>query len=513
MTEKYDYDVCIAGSGPAGAFTANLLAKHGYRVVVVEAGSDRPNPNVDDNFDLENSNLQGPINFGFSKQVGGSSNLWAGGLVEMDDIDLTSRPEYNFLSWPVDKYELRLLYRRVAEIIGVGKSDNRINKTVSCKVQDLMDSSNLEFREMILMQRPFKTRTLIENTVNITIKKNHEVCGLKLNKRKTAITTMQAFNAETAAYVDIKAKRFVLAAGAISNIRVLLHSLKVLSPSNDTLLGSIGSGFSTHPKGNVGKIKFTKNVTEDSPFLRIVQAKFGSIRYYFGLNENFLKKHNLLNHCLRVESVYALRMVRYLDVFKNLVSWLPFIKSNTTFMDLIISLGVKFFTGLEKITPSAGADGFYEVRGFFDQASKKDNKISLSSKTSVSGLPLAKIDWKYDDNDWESVDRFMLLMKEELMQRNIGHFDYSRPPDSEFTGIHSHFLGGTRAGDSPADSVVDSNLKVHGLSNLYISGPSVFPSFGYANPFFSIAALSIRLSDHLIEMFDGDIDVQGAQVD
>ena len=69
MTEKYDYDVCIAGSGPAGAFTANLLAKHGYKVVVVEAGSDLPNSNVDDNFDLENSNLQSSINFGFSKQL------------------------------------------------------------------------------------------------------------------------------------------------------------------------------------------------------------------------------------------------------------------------------------------------------------------------------------------------------------------------------------------------------------------------------------------------------------
>ena len=100
---------------------------------------------------------------------------------------------------------------------------------------------------------------------------------------------------------------------SILDKRVLLNSLKALPPSNDTLLDLIGSGFSTHPKGNVGKIKFTKNVTEDSPFLRIVQSKSGSIRYYFGLNEKFLKKHNLLNHCLRVESVYALRMVRYLD--------------------------------------------------------------------------------------------------------------------------------------------------------------------------------------------------------
>jgi choline dehydrogenase-like flavoprotein len=91
----------------------------------------------------------------------------------------------------------------------------------------------------------------------------------------------------------------------------------------------------------------------------------------------------------------------------------------------------------------------------------------------------------------------MQHLKEELTQKKIGYFDYSRPIDKDFIGIHSHFLGGTRSGVSSKNSVVDRNLKVHGFTNLFISGPSVFPSFGYANPFFSIAALSIRLADHL----------------
>ena len=52
-------------------------------------------------------------------------------------------------------------------------------------------------------------------------------------------------------------------------------------------------------------------------------------------------------------------------------------------------------------------------------------------------------------------------------------------------------------GIDPKDSVVDPNLKVHTISNLYISGPSVFPTGGYANPFLTISALSLRLADHL----------------
>jgi choline dehydrogenase-like flavoprotein len=44
---------------------------------------------------------------------------------------------------------------------------------------------------------------------------------------------------------------------------------------------------------------------------------------------------------------------------------------------------------------------------------------------------------------------------------------------------------------------VDENGRVHGTSNLYITGSSVFPTGGYANPTLTIVALAARLGDHL----------------
>jgi choline dehydrogenase-like flavoprotein len=46
--------------------------------------------------------------------------------------------------------------------------------------------------------------------------------------------------------------------------------------------------------------------------------------------------------------------------------------------------------------------------------------------------------------------------------------------------------------------VVDADLKVHTLDNLYVAGASVFPSTGASNPTFTIITLSIRLAEHLI---------------
>jgi choline dehydrogenase-like flavoprotein len=49
----------------------------------------------------------------------------------------------------------------------------------------------------------------------------------------------------------------------------------------------------------------------------------------------------------------------------------------------------------------------------------------------------------------------------------------------------------------PEQGVVDENSRVHGTSNLFVAGSSVFPSGGYANPTLTIVALALRLGDHL----------------
>ena len=60
-------------------------------------------------------------------------------------------------------------------------------------------------------------------------------------------------------------------------------------------------------------------------------------------------------------------------------------------------------------------------------------------------------------------------------------------------------MGGTRVGINSYDSVVDKNLKVHGVDNLFLAGSSVFASAGYSNPTFTIVQLSLRLGMHLKE--------------
>lgn len=56
----------------------------------------------------------------------------------------------------------------------------------------------------------------------------------------------------------------------------------------------------------------------------------------------------------------------------------------------------------------------------------------------------------------------------------------------------------------PKRGVTDANCRVHGIPNLFISGSSVFPTSGYANPTLTIVALAVRLASHLKKLYSED---------
>jgi choline dehydrogenase-like flavoprotein len=54
--------------------------------------------------------------------------------------------------------------------------------------------------------------------------------------------------------------------------------------------------------------------------------------------------------------------------------------------------------------------------------------------------------------------------------------------------------------DSPRSGVVNADLAVHGVPNLFVAGSSVFPTYGASNPTLNLVALTLRLGDHLKDL-------------
>ena len=65
-----------------------------------------------------------------------------------------------------------------------------------------------------------------------------------------------------------------------------------------------------------------------------------------------------------------------------------------------------------------------------------------------------------------------------------------------------HHLGGTRIGNNKSTSVVNSDLKMHDINNLFISGSSNFPTGGYTNPTYTIVQMALRLAKTLTNIIN-----------
>jgi choline dehydrogenase-like flavoprotein len=139
------------------------------------------------------------------------------------------------------------------------------------------------------------------------------------------------------------------------------------------------------------------------------------------------------------------------------------------------------------------------LRGFFDQTSNQKNKIYLSRKKDSLGDFKISINWNISKKDKKNIQKFISILKNVFRYNKIGLIESKNNAIStwKFNGIHSHFIGTTKMGSNPYNSVVDKNCRVHQIKNLYISGPSVFSNGGFANPFLTIAAISLRLGNHL----------------
>jgi choline dehydrogenase-like flavoprotein len=130
-----------------------------------------------------------------------------------------------------------------------------------------------------------------------------------------------------------------------------------------------------------------------------------------------------------------------------------------------------------------------------EQLPNPNNRVTLSeTKFDALGLPHPEIDWSIDDYEYQSALETKRLC--EKIAKAIGAVEHHV---GFKLGTAAHSMGTTIMGLDKTDSVVDQNCRCHDLDNLYIAGSAVFPSGSSVNPTLTIAALSCRLADHLVD--------------
>jgi len=140
---------------------------------------------------------------------------------------------------------------------------------------------------------------------------------------------------------------------------------------------------------------------------------------------------------------------------------------------------------------------------------KDKNRISLDFLNKDKfGVPRILLDWSVDYQDKKTALVCMQQLGKLFLESNIGRvgiFEYLynqySEVDEEYGGAccvtGGHHMGGTPMGVTADSGVVDSNLKVFNVDNLWIGGSSIFPSGGHVNPTLTIVQFALRLGRHL----------------
>jgi choline dehydrogenase-like flavoprotein len=138
-----------------------------------------------------------------------------------------------------------------------------------------------------------------------------------------------------------------------------------------------------------------------------------------------------------------------------------------------------------------------------EQLPNPHNRVTLDTRRDALGMPRVRLEWKLGGQDLDGLRRALRILFHEVDPRvaEVVAFDAGADRWVESIKGGAHHIGTTRMHRHPGSGVVDEHCRVHGTSNLFIAGSSVFPTAGWAPPTLTIVALALRLADHLKQRY------------
>jgi choline dehydrogenase-like flavoprotein len=535
QNQVVETDICIVGAGTAGITLARELIGKNFRVCLLESGGEKPDR---DTLALSWGHNVGhpyfPLDTSRPRCLCGSTIRWeiplgadflGARMRPFDEIDFEEREGIPFSGWPFDRKNLDSYYDRAQTFCRIGPSTFDPSKWSD---KDKRPCLPLNENSVITVVFKFGSQGPFINEYQKEVKLAKNI-HTYLNANVTNLETTKDGNTVKKIHVAcLNGKKFtiypkwiVLAAGGLEIPRLLLVSNNDhktgLGNSNDL----VGRFFMEHLHFESGIfVPRDQNIfTQTTFYNQIHTVNNVPVIGKLALSEKLLRAENLLDYSAQLYPRVLLREVvdglsdfrtksKGIQALKKLRTGL---KENRKQDNLVANLynsfhGICDITRLshQKIRNYLSRDRIriFKLGNMVEQAPNPDSRVTLSQDRDAVGMNRIRLDWKLSPIDFQSVFRAQEVLDQELREAGLGELlveftDENEPP--LITGGWHH-MGTTRMHEDPKKGVVDANCKVHGISNLYIAGPSVFPTGGYANPSLTIVALTIRLADHLKEL-------------
>jgi choline dehydrogenase-like flavoprotein len=485
---KFEGDICIVGAGPAGITLARELEARGHAIVLLESGGASADAASQA---LNEGPTSGDPYAGLRptrhRQLGGSAHLWntsmSGELgakfLPLDPWDFGTKPGDSESAWPFARSVLLPWYQRAQALCGLGPFEyagaywsDQDRRCFECD-DEVLTSRVYQFGPARLFTEAY-LGSLREGR-KVQVLHHATVSALELDASRRVVQAVRAIS-PTRRELRIQAGSFVLACGAIENARLLL--VAGLGQRSDW----VGRGFMEHPRDS-GLTLFPArpDFAASAGFYDFHRASDGTaVCGRLALQERALRE-GLPNASITL-----------------LPRWTPARGSFWTRLAARLpgmAPPMRQGYGWSHRLARSGLPEAFTLLLNLEQRPHPDNRIVLTGQRDALGIPRIELQWRWRDAEQAGLERLRTLVAAALERAGLGRVDIRRGerPDPN---AHHH-AGTTRMHADPELGVVDPEGRVHGSDNLYVTGASVFPSAGFANPVLTIVALALRLADRL----------------
>jgi len=453
--------VVIIGAGLGGCVLADELPKN-WDVVMIEFPSSSSGFGKID--DVGTPSVTTPHN---SYGLGGTTRVWHNGLIEINKSVFDEK-------WPFPKKILDPFYTRAFEKLADVPKESffKVTNILRGHLKKLGLISIVESNPIYYPNKRYnlwekfnlskKVKLIRGEVVDFNVTKNLQANYVVVEDGKVKF--------------DVEFDILVIAAGGLGTPVLLQH---IARKYNSTSLLNAGKYYEDHPSCFVADIQLNKPVYKFWNYsnsllngkLRlpiVVESGKYLIAFQIRPAAHFHKRKELKsvmselrNHPLKIKNYFKLLI--HVDDILDILSF---------------RFGINLPTKRYSLLMVAEQPSKAEVSITFDE---KNRRIVRN--------------WKLDDSYvkilHKSIDAVLEQLSDIVTDVNV----YEDLVGNIFSS--AHHSGTARISQSPENGVCDMNLKVHAFSNVYICDGSAIPASGYSNTGLTIAALAVRLADHL----------------
>ena len=511
-SEHLETDVCIIGGGPAGITIAEELASC-CRLILMESGGEASR--------LCDEELNRGTVVGFpyyslelcrSRNLGGSTRIWGGWARPLDTTDFEKRHWVPNSGWPLRKEDLIAEYRRAHEIWGLGEFDYGARRSGSHPSPPV--GAGLEAISFRIRATRFGTEctSALRRSTSAHALVHATVTELWLDRANTSVHSVRAVVMGGNRF-SVSARFFVLAAGAIENARLLLASDSQLSCGIGNQRGLVGRFFGDHLHTPIGLARLVEPCT--LAFFEMQKVDAVGLRGGLALSEKVRRELGLLGCAITLHNPADPRDSLHIEARAGGYREIHAIRGSLRCGRLpdrparralrLIADAPRTLRRIGKaLFPPAWKHAVIGCRS--ETAPDRENRVELSAEKDPLGSRRVRLHWRPSELDLRTIAEFQGILRTQFSCQFARELIWHAPGEpgwGDRVAAGAHHFGSTRMHSDPSQGVVDETCRVHGVSNLYVAGSSVFPTGGWTNPTLTILALTLRLSARLKVVLDG----------